>query len=268
MRYVYFSKSLQELDVAALIRFCQAVGLDGLDLAVRPGYPIHPDNAERALPQAAKQVREAGLIIGLVTAPTHLIAPEDAMAQRLYDACARARVPAIKIGYFPYRGDFERDLAAAQKALEGFARLSEKTGVRTCYHTHSGGHLGNNGAGLRLLLAHCDPHYVGVFADTGHLALGGGPIAMELDMVRSWLALLAIKDIAWDKQGDSWRFLVVPAGRGIVRWADVARAVKQVRFDGTVSLHGEYELSDLDERQRVAREELIYLKKLLGDPAH
>ena len=45
MRYVYFSKTLQSLDLAGLIAFCKEAGLDGVDLAVRPGYPINPDNA-------------------------------------------------------------------------------------------------------------------------------------------------------------------------------------------------------------------------------
>src|SRR5262249_19602877 len=72
------------------------------------------------------------------------------------------------------------------------------------------------------------------------------------------------KDMAWDKAGDGWKSHVVPAGEGIVRWKDVGAAVKDVKFNGTISLHGEYETKDLNERKRLAKAELELLKKLLG----
>ena len=264
MRFVYFTKTLKGLDVKGLAAFCKDVGLDGADLAVRPGYPVEPANAATALPAAAKVFRDAGLTVGLVTAPTDLTDPEGKTARGLFEACARAEVPAVKIGYFAYRPPFDQRLKEARARLAGFARLAERTKVRACYHTHSGANLGNNAAGLRLLLADLDPHHVGAFVDTGHTAVNGGPIRMELDVVRPWLSLLAIKDMLWEKGRAGWRYRVVPAGQGIVRWNEVGQAVKESRFNGTVSLHGEYETKDLDERKRLAKEELALLKKLFG----
>lgn len=264
MRYVHFTKHLQELDVPGLITFCKEVGLDGVDLTVRPGFPVTPDNARTALPAAAKAFRDAGLVIGLATAPTNLTDPESRAAVAIFEACARAQVPAVKIGYFAYKGPFDNDLAEARRRLAGFAQLAARTGVRACYHTHSGNHLGNNGAGLRLLLADSDPHHVGVFLDTGHVALNGGPFQMELDLVRSWLTLLAIKDIAWERTPKGWRSRVVPVGQGIVRWDEVGKAVRACRFNGTVSLHGEYDAPSLAERRQLARQELAWLREHLG----
>src|SRR5712691_2386658 len=172
MRYVYFTKMLQTLDLAGLVAFFKEVGLDGADLAVRPGYPVNPDNALTELPRAVKVFKDEGLVIGLVTAPTTLNDPESAVARTLFDACGKAGVPAMKIGYFPYQGGFDAALSDARKRLAGFARLATKTGVRACYHTHSGNYLGSNGAGLRLLLQDLDAHHVGAFLDTGHTAVG------------------------------------------------------------------------------------------------
>src|SRR5688572_27437280 len=183
MRYVYFTKTLQSLDIPGLIAFFKDAGLDGADLTVRPGYPVNPDNALTELPKAAKAFRDEGLTIGLVTAPTSLTDAGAAAAKAIFEACGKAGVPAIKIGYFLYQGKFDASLAEARRRLEGFAKLAEKTGVKACYHTHSGNFLGNNGAGLRLLLHDLDPHHVGAFVDTGHVALNGGPIRYELDMV-------------------------------------------------------------------------------------
>jgi sugar phosphate isomerase/epimerase len=264
MRFVYFTKSLQTLDVPALIAFLKDAGLDGADMAVRPGYPVNPDNALMELPKAAKAFADAGLVIGLVTTPTNLTDPEGSAARTIFEACAKAGVAAVKIGYFPYQGKFDAALADARERMAGWAKLAAKTGVRACYHTHSGNNLGNNCASLRLLLQDLDPHHVGAFVDTGHTAVNGGPIRMEFDLVRPWLSLVAIKDMLWEKQKDGWRTRVVPAGEGIVRWSEVGQGLKECKFNGTVSLHGEYEAKDLDERKKLAEQELALLKKHLS----
>src|SRR5262249_3622500 len=176
MKYVYFTKTLQFLDLAGLITFFKDVGVDGADLAVRPGYPIHPDNVLTELPKAAKALRDEGLIIGLVTAPTNLTDPDSRLAQTLFEAAGKAGIAAVKIGYFPYQGKFDAALAEARARLAAFAKLAAKTGVKCCYHTHSGNYLGSNGAGLHLLLQDLDPHCLGAFVDTGHTGIGGAPI--------------------------------------------------------------------------------------------
>jgi sugar phosphate isomerase/epimerase len=264
MRYVYFTKMLKELDVKGLIAFCKEVGLDGVDLAVRPGYPVSPENAAKALPEAAKMLRDAGLTIGLVTAATTLTNPASKEAAALFEASASAEVPAIKVGYFAYKAPFDDALKDARMRMAGFARLAEKTKVKACYHTHSGNMIGCNAATLRMLLQDLDPHHVGAFFDTGHTAVNGGPARMELDLIRPWLSLVAIKDMVWEKQKNGWKYRVAPAGDGIVQWSDVAAGLKECKFNGTVSVHGEYETSDLDERRKLAKQELTLLKKTLG----
>jgi sugar phosphate isomerase/epimerase len=264
MRYVYFTKTLASLDIAALIAFLKEVGLDGADLAVRPGHPVTPDNVASELPKAVKAFRDQGKVIGLVTAPVGLNDPDSASARKLFEACGKVGVPAIKIGYFPYKEKFEATLARARTRLARFAKLAEKTKVKACYHTHSGNNLGNNAASLRLLLHDLDPHHVGVFLDTGHTAINGGPIGMELDMVRSWLSLVAIKDMAWIKDKRGWRSEVVPAGQGIVRWKEVGQGLEKCKFDGTISLHAEYKARDQGRRKEIAKQELDWLKKHLA----
>src|SRR5439155_7751224 len=136
-----------------------------------------------------------------------------------------------KIGYFGYKEKFDLALAEARTRLTGFAKLAEKTGVKAAYHTHSGMNLGNNGAGLRLLLEDLDPHHVWAFLDTGHTAINGGPFRMEADLVRPWLSLVAIKDMAWEKAKDGWKVHVVPAGEGIVHWNEVGEGLKECKFN-------------------------------------
>src|SRR5262245_50785269 len=121
MQYVYFTKSLQSLDVPGLIAFLKEAGLDGADLAVRPGYPVTPENVAAELPKAAKAFQDAGLVIGLVTAATNLNDPDSAAAKALFEACGKAGVPAIKIGYFTYKDKIDASIAEARARLGGFA---------------------------------------------------------------------------------------------------------------------------------------------------
>lgn len=263
MQFVYFTKSLQKLPIAGLVAFCKDVGLAGVDLAVRPGFPVHPDNALTALPEAAKAFRDAGLVIGLVSAPTNLIDPDAPATKNLLAACAKAGVPAVKIGYFPYRAPVDECIKEAREKLTRFARLAAANKVKVCYHTHSGSLLGNNAAGLRLLLQDFDPHHLGAFFDTGHTAVNGGPPRMELDLIRPWLSLVAIKDMAWTKDKRGWTADVMPVGEGIVKWPELAKGLHECKFAGTVSLHGEYEAKDLADRKRLAKAELAALRTWL-----
>jgi len=151
--------------------------------------------------------------------------------------------------------------------MTAWAKLAAATGVRCCYHTHSGNYLGSNGASMRLLLQDQDPHHVSAYVDTGHVTINGNPIRQELETLKQWLALVAIKDMLWEKKGDVWDRKIVPAGEGIVRWPEVRLGLKDCVFDGIISLHGEYETNDLAERQRLARAELAFLRKALEGKA-
>ena len=76
MRLIVFSKMLRELGIAELIEFAQELGIEGYDMAVRPGYPVNPDNVAEALPEAASQFRARGLDIPMVTAHGNLLQPD------------------------------------------------------------------------------------------------------------------------------------------------------------------------------------------------
>lgn len=261
MKYIYFTKGLRGLDLPRTAEFLRAAGFQGADLAVRPGYPVDPDNVEKMLPEAKKVLAEQGLSIPLVSTPTNLNDADRSDAARIFEACAASGVPFVKVGYFPYGGNYERDFSGARKRLDGFARLAEKTGVRACIHTHSGGYIGANCEGLRPLLEGHDPHRIGAYVDTGHQSVRGTVFRPALDMVSQWFCLLAIKDMLWKRSGRHWSYDVVVAGEGIVDWPEVRKALADRRFDGVVSLHGEYDVKDLADRTAKARTELEFLKR-------
>ena len=223
MQFVMFTKHLTGLSLEELIATLTDVGVAGADLAVRPGYPVNPDNMAGELPRAAQQFRAAGLEIPLVTAPTSLTSPASPGAEAFYAACGAAGVAHLKLGYWRWDPErrFRDQIAQIREWLATFQEWSRRYGVKTVVHNHSGTSLGMNSSQMMHLVQGFDPAHVGVFADPGHLAVCGEPIAMALDMVRDYLACVACKDLlrvalpegGWWARGAPTRTLTAPLGR-------------------------------------------------------
>ena len=73
MKLILFSKMLKDRSIDALADLAASLGIDGYDLAVRPGHPVNPDNVAEALPRAAATLRARGFDIPMITANTDLV---------------------------------------------------------------------------------------------------------------------------------------------------------------------------------------------------
>ena len=247
MQLVMFTKHLEGLDLPGIIRGLKEAGLDGADLCVRPGYPVNPDNVKDELPRAVKAFADEGLSIPLVTTPGDFRTPDDPRAEPLYAACGECGVKLIKLGYwlFDKGDDYWKRVDEHRKHLEGFAALSRKYGVKTVVHTHSGSYMALNASAAHHLVDGFDPQEIGVYLDTGHLAICGEPMPMAISIVRKYVACFAFKDL-WKLPGP-WggRYIYRPETRklgwGSVDWEEVAEAIISAGLDDlTISLHSEY----------------------------
>ncbi len=264
MRYILFTKLFREQSIEQLIETAKRAGVDGLDLCVRNGYPVNPGNARVELPKAAKRLREAGLIIPMISAATDLTDPSSDISETLFRACHDAGIRDIKIGYWPFKGpDYWKQVAAARKQIEAFAVLGSKYGVRTCLHTHSGSNLGVNASALMHLLRGMNPSHVAAYLDPGHLALNGEPLPMAFDMTAQYLALVAIKDANWEIQpGKPRRSKFVPLGEGLVDWSEMLRILHASKFQGPLSFHSEYDDFPAPQIFEQTKRDVQYMRKL------
>ena len=247
MKKIMFTKHLAGLDVPGIIRSLHAATVQGADLCVRDGYPVNPDNIHTALPEAARDLAADGLSIPLVTAPGDFIRPDIDYAERYYGACGQAGVGHVKLGYWHWTpGTHYWDfLDEIRGWMEGFQKLSEKTGVKTVVHNHSGASMGLHSCSAMNVVKGFDPDHVGIFTDCGHLSICGEPIEMAVDIVRDYVAVFALKDLA--RSGTLGGALtgasggkVVRFGHGFVDWSGLAKALKSIDFDGPLSFHSEY----------------------------
>ena len=247
MQLVRFTKFWTSLTPHEMGTRSRDLGYDGLDLAVRPGHAINPQNVAIDLPVAVAVWKDLGIECSMISAGTGLNDPTADEAIELFHSAAAAGVPRIKIGYFTYTpGDeFNATWAHARRMLDGFEALSRATGVQTVYHTHSGRCLGSNCAGLRHLLQDYEPVLVGAYVDLGHIAINGEDVQIGLPMVRDRLAVIGAKDARHvrDERSDrrapfADRFVFV--GQGAAEWPEAIALLKEWGFAGPVTIHTEY----------------------------
>jgi sugar phosphate isomerase/epimerase len=276
MKLACFTKSFQDWPLERVCAQFQAIGLDGLDLTVRPGGHVEPGDAETGLPLAVKAAQESGIeVIQLTTAVTQA----DDEATRLIQLAGQHGIDRIKLGYYKYRqfGALREEMDQVRGQLQRLASLGEKHGVRPCVHIHSGACIPSHGTMLYELLRDQDPRHIGAYVDPLHMTKEGGGDGWRqgLDLLAPWIALCSVKNFTWHKTHrdatgqQRWETRVVPIDEGIAPLPDFVAALKKLGYQGPYSMHGEYKgrhsFKDLDTEgclQQTARD-LAYFKKLL-----
>ena len=101
MQFVLFTDNLADLSVAGPAQSAKSAGFDGLDLTLRPGGHVRPENAEMGLAAAKLSADAAGLSIPMVsTALTDIDSPH---AEAIFASAAHYGARLLKLGYWEYR---------------------------------------------------------------------------------------------------------------------------------------------------------------------
>lgn len=270
MKLVLFSKHFAGEDIPKLAARANQLGLDGYDLAVRPGQAVNPENAGSALPEAVSFFKKEGLAVPMVTARGNLLSPDDEDVRPLLKAMDKADVRLLKLGYFHLKRfqpiDYWKEVDAARKILAKWAKLGAEYQVRICYHTHSahkGEHLylGSNASGLMHLLEGQDSANLGAYLDAGHLEAEGEPFDFALPIVGKYFSMLAVKDVKIEKIGEDRTLRWMSAGQGQVDWNNVFRTLAGAGFSGPVSIHAEYQVSGQDAFEAQLPKEVVFFRE-------
>ena len=137
MKFVMVSKHLQELSIVEAARRAQKIGFAGLDLTVREGGHITPENAKTQLPEAKKALDDMGLDIPMLT--TNISSVDSPHARDIMGTAKALGIHDLKLGYWPYKpfGRIHEQLDDVRRKLDGIEKLPGSIGVRVCLHTPS-----------------------------------------------------------------------------------------------------------------------------------
>lgn len=269
MDLIYFTKFLKGLSIQEVGDTAWRMGFAGLDLAVRSGQAVNPENVVDALPEAVKLWQSMGLSVPLVTLETGAVNPEDPCLVRMLEACGANGIGRVKLGYWHWRrGDPWPDrVTAIRKALDGFARIAQRSGVTCLVHTHSGNSYGCSAASVLALVEGQNPAHVAVYLDPGHLSVSGEPLPMALSMLGSYLGMVAAKNPRYLPGGAEeprWKLDWCSISEGLVDWKSAIRDLREAGYSGPISVHGEYSgPEDLDRILGKVSEDRLTLEECL-----
>jgi len=270
LQIIMFTKMLKnvgELPLAEAAKLISQMGFSGADLTVRRAGYVDPMRAKQDLPMAVEILRSEGLDVPLIT--TEIVDPEPPWVEDVYRAAGELAIPFLKLGYYGYRGfgNLERQIAETRGHLSGLAFLSEEYGVASVIHMHSGRRLNADAAVVRRLLSGFDPQHLAAYIDPGHMVLEGGVSGWEIgmDLLADWIRVVAVKDFGWVREGSTWVVRHYPLSEGLVPWDRVLKILRQIGFDGPMSIHSEYPDLGIDELVEQTKRDLEYLRSLLSD---
>ncbi len=239
-----FSKVLQFLGHAEMADAAVELGLDGLDLTVRPGGNVNPENFERDLPAVVSAMNNAGLSCEMMV--TNIVNTEN---RRDFDLLALARSLGIKsyrMGALRYHDDIHPMTSVEQykQQTAALAEWNREIGITGMYQNHSGaGRLGAAIWDLYLVLKDLDPDHIGCQFDIRHAVTDGGLMWPDsFRMMNPFIRSLAVKDFKWAVVNGKWRVFSTPVGEGMIEFSRYFRMLKDARLDYPVSLHCEYDL--------------------------
>ncbi len=245
-----------------------AIGAEGVELAVRPGYQVTPETVSTGLKEAVRVLGERGLTIASIASNAD---------ERTISACADAGVPMIRIMApidmtIGYAGCIEN----YRRQFDGLIPSLERNGVSVGVQNHYGLFVGS-AVGLLQLLRGYDPKHVCAVLDPAHCAVDGEPVAMALDIIKSQLGCQVNFKNAYHARvsnpEDEAVFKVkwTTHRHGGYSWKEFVTCLKASGFTGTFCLPAEY--SDPagapqrmgDDVMPYLQEDLKHLKMLLTE---
>ena len=170
----------------------------------------------------------------------------DEQSRNIVETAAKLDIKYIKLGYWPYKGFgyYEEDANEVKKALAQLEPLFRDNGVKAGFHNHSLMNMGLNANHVLRLIEDCNPEVIGVYYDAGHSTIEGS--------------------------GCGWMRKMVPLESGLTDWPAFIECLKQMKFNGPISFHSEYQgshswrdLSPEDVVGQTARD-LSYFRSLMG----
>jgi sugar phosphate isomerase/epimerase len=276
-KFCAFTESFQEWPIPKVCQKFREIGLDGLDLTVRPGGHIKPEDAEAKLPDAFKAAEDNGVKILMLTTG---ITDADKNAEAILEKCAEHKVDRIKLGYFPYKkfGSLLSTVDAARAQISRVAKLASKYNVLPCVHIHSGPIVPSSGTVGYLLFKDFKPGEVGAYVDPMHMTAEGGLDGWRqgLDLLAPWISLSSVKNSIWmkgerDKAGQQrWEMKKCPLADGMAPLPDFLRTLRTVGYGGLFSLGSEYvdnnswKVLTVDECLAQTAADLKYAKSVLA----
>ncbi|MCH8540832.1 MAG: sugar phosphate isomerase/epimerase [Opitutales bacterium] len=254
-----FPKFLAHLPVGELARRLQDAGADAVDLIIRRGFWVEPDQLAGQVPAFVQAVRAEGLDCRFATWGVNPSAVEERDLQILVEAGIRR----FRLGHFSHDPSrpYPEQIHAARKILEQLVPLLERYDAQAVYQVHHD-RLLTSPESLAFLVEGLPPERIGVMPDAGNQWHEGlcGAKRMEMILGDHW-SDLGIKDVHCGPEGvRKW----VPCGEGANDWRGLAGAWGARPRRGLWNLQPFYAHQDQERHLSLLAKEITYLRRLFA----
>jgi len=236
-----------------------ALGLDGIELPIRPGYQVQPDNVKQTLPKVAKVLEGAGLRVRSAAAP---LEPD------IIAACGDAGIPIVRtmVGIDLAKAGYAETIARHRTLWDQLVPALDKAGVSIGVQNHSGRNVGS-AIGLYHLMEQYDPRHVCAILDMAHSAIAGEPADIAVDLLWPRLRGLINFKAAFreringpEEAEAEYRTHWTTAAHAGYSWRGLVDDVRKRGFVGVFCLPAEYS-DPSGAPQRMGDDVLPYLRK-------
>jgi sugar phosphate isomerase/epimerase len=263
-----FSKCLHELNYKELASCVASAGFDGIDLSVRTGGHVLPENVRRDLPLAAKAAEAAGIKIYMIT--TDIVDVADRHAKAVLETAVSLGIRYYRMGprFYDEKKTITENLENFRTKYAELETLNQRLNIKGECQNHTGEAFGSALWDQWAVLKNRNPEWIGVQYDLFHAFLEGAnswPLTFKL--LKDYISTIDVKDFYWKKKADKWEIELTPLGEGMVDFKKFFGLLKEYNMHGPFSIHFEYlmEVSDVQVKKTRIRKDLDVLKNWLKE---
>lgn len=257
-----FSKHLQFLDFNNTGEMAAELGFSGVDLTVRPKGHVLPEQVKTDLPRAISDIKKAGSDCKLIT--TNVESADNQLDLDIINTAAASGVKYYRPNWYKFMEgkSMQTSMEIYQYEIEKLSKLNADLGITGCYQNHAGRDVGSSFWELDSLMKKANPKGFGIQYDIRHaLVEGGYSWENGLELLKSRIKVIVLKDFKWGKIDGKWQAVNVPIGEGMVDFDTYFKLLKKYQLKPPVSLHLEYDLGGAEK----GRSTLTVDKKVVYD---
>lgn len=245
-------------DIERVAERMAKLGVDAIELPIRPGYQVTPEDVTTTLPKVVRVLESHGLSICSVAAP---------LDEAIVSACGDNGVTLVRtmVSIDLKKAGYAATIAQHRARWDELIPLLDKTGVSIGVQNHSGNAVGS-AIGLHHVMERYDPKHVCAILDMAHCGVAGEPIELSVDLLWDRMPKLVNFKNAYRERVNGpedaeavFRTHWTTGRHGAYSWASLVEELRRRDFKGTFVLPAEYS-DPSGQPQRMGDDVLPYLE--------
>ncbi len=262
-----FTKPWPALPIEELADHIARLGFDGIELPVRPGFQVEPDEIDRTLATAARAFEDRG-------AKIYSVASE--LSERALTACGDAGVAVLRT-MLPLNPDlgYMENVEAFRSQCEKLASVAKSAGVSIGLQNHCD-RFACSSLSIMHAIEPLDRESASAVLDLGHTGLEGEGEDIAIDIAWPRLSMINLKNGIRVKDGVEpdgsaiWKRTWVSGKEGFTSWRKAIAELSKRGYRGPICITGEYKrkgesMMSGDSIIPFLKDDLEYLNQLLDE---